>query len=150
MDSTRNWVRLADPDGWVSVLCPAGHPQLAPPADAEDWHRDNPARELEALDLYIQARVAVHQTYGTGGRLKLPGLFAGWEAEAINLADAANRNLDHWSKIKEKRQLTAKSPFAQGLLSVCHRDVVLEAQHSARLSAALPSQCRRARLPRVG
>ena len=48
------WVRLADPDGWVHVRCPAGFEQLTE-EQAPRRHAGKPERELEALDLYVQA-----------------------------------------------------------------------------------------------
>ena len=140
-----DWVRLAEPDGWVHLRCPAGHEQLGPPDEYP--HRGRPDRELEALDLYCQARVAVHSTHGPGGRLELPRRFRSWEDEAISIGDAAEERPGQWSKVKDDRALAAASPFAQGLLSVCHRDVVLDAQAAARKAAARPEDCRRARLP---
>ena len=138
-----DWVRLAVPNGWVHKLCPGGFPQLAPPAETEDWHRDRPARELEALDLFCQAKVAVFQTYGVAGRLKLPKMFDGWEAEALEIANAAEERPEAWVSVQKERALLSASAFAQTLLSVCHRDVVLEAQSQARSNAALPADCRR-------
>ncbi len=72
--------------------------------------------------------MAVHQTYGAGGRLQLPKLFDAWEKEALELANAAEERPEVWGSVQKRRALVAKSPFAQGLLSVCHRDVVREAQ----------------------
>ena len=75
---TELWHRLADPDGWVHFKCPGGFTQLRSEASR---HAGNPEREMEALDLYMQARVACHQTYGPKTRFKLAELFEGWEAE---------------------------------------------------------------------
>ena len=58
--------------------------------------------------LYCQARVAVYQTYGTAGRLKLPAMFDTWEKEAVDLARAADANPDNWGKLKSQRALVAK------------------------------------------
>ena len=49
LDESGEWVRLADPDGWVHVRCPAGFPQLEPPDASVDYHKGRPERELEAL-----------------------------------------------------------------------------------------------------
>lgn len=143
----RDWIRLASIDGWVAVTCPSGYSQLARPPFEADWHCDDQEREMEALDLFCQVRVAVHQTYGPAGRLRLTTMFEGWEMEAVELARAATRNPDAWRSLRAERALVAASPFAQTLLSVCHRDVVLEAQAQARRSAARPSDCRRPLLP---
>ena len=146
-DDGANWHRLAVPDGWVHTLCPAGEVQLAPPEAATDYHRQRHDRELEALDLYCQARVAVHQTYGSRGRLQLARMYDAWELEAVQLAREADKAPENWDSLKKDRALLAKSAFAQALLSVCHRDVVLEAQRQAKQMAALPSECRREPLP---
>lgn len=138
------WVRLAKPDGWVHRLCPAGHPQLL---DDGARHRGRAERELEALDLYAQARVAVFETYGPRGRLQLPSLFSGWEEEAISFCERAENDLAAWKAMQRARALGEKTPFAHYLLSVVHRDVVLEAQGEAKARALQPAQCRRDMLP---
>jgi hypothetical protein len=139
-----DWHRMADPDGWVHTRCPAGYPQLE---EEGERHSGFPERELEALDLFIQARVAVEQTYGSGSRLKLPKLFLGWEDEALQLAAASERAPQEWEAVRKQRALVQQSPFAQMLLSACHRDVVLTAQHTAKSTALRPEDCRRERLP---
>lgn len=90
---TSDWYRLADPDGWVHHLCPAGFEQLVVDGSR---HHGRPERELEALDLFTQARVAVRETYGEGSRLKLPALFEGWEAEALAWTVGAESNPQIW------------------------------------------------------
>jgi hypothetical protein len=51
-----DWHRLAEPDGWVHTLCPAGEVQLTPPSPELDYHNGRHEREMEALDLFCQAR----------------------------------------------------------------------------------------------
>ena len=140
-------IGIASPCPRWCTLCPAGEVQLAPPEAATDYHRQRHDRELEALDLYCQARVAVHQTYGSRGRLQLARMYDAWELEAVQLAREADKAPENWDSLKKDRALLAKSAFAQALLSVCHRDVVLEAQRQAKQMAALPSECRREPLP---
>jgi len=134
------WRRLADPDGWVAPLCPAGFAQLE---EQSALHAGRPDREMEALDLWAQVRVAVLQTYGLAGRMALAVRFRGWEGEALELDEGASSRPAEWASVVERRQLAQKSPFAQGLLSVCHRDVVLEAQQQAIRTALTPAQCAR-------
>ena len=52
-DAEGVWHRVAQPDGWIHHLCPAGHVQLN---DDHELHRGDDGRELEALDLYLQVR----------------------------------------------------------------------------------------------
>lgn len=138
------WCRLADPDGWVHAQCPAGFTQLEA---QEELHAGHPERELEALDLWAQARIAVLQTFGAAGRMQLADRFRQWEDEALALCKDAVARPEAWTKLVEQRKLAQKSPFAQGLLSVCHRDVVLEAQQQAIRDALQPAQCARQRGP---
>jgi SM-20-related protein len=93
----------------------------------------------------MQARVASFQTYGPKGRFQLAERFLNWEAEALELARHASQQSAAWEAIKAERKLKQKSPFAQFLLSNCHRDVVLDAQQVAKERALLPSDCRRER-----
>ena len=66
------------------------------------------------------------------GRLQLPKLFEDWEAEALAIAAASEQDASRWHALTKERALVQKSPFAQGLLAACHRDVVLVAQVSVR------------------
>ena len=86
-------------------------------------------------------RVAVLQTYGAGGRMGLAHKFRQWEDEALTLVRNVDAEPAAWQAVVEQRRLVQKSPYAQGLLSVCHRDVVLEAQHQAIRTALSPAQC---------
>ena len=134
------WLRLADPDGWVHSLCPAGFMQLRRWEGLAELDA-GPEREMEALDLWTQARVAVLQTYGPAGRLSLGKMFSGWEREAADLARDAAADAGGWAKVVEARQLRQKSAFAQCLLAVCHRDVVLHAQQQAVDGSLTPGEC---------
>lgn len=89
----------------------------------------------------------MHQTHGPKGRLQLPSLFEAWEAEALEMVANVERGNHRWEQLRAQRALGQKSPFSQGLLGVCHRDVVLVAQQQARQQAQLPESCRRPRLP---
>jgi len=138
------WQRLADPDGWVPDHCPAGFQQLEPQPHV---HTGRPDREMASLDLWGQVRVAVLQTFGAQGRMTLAQKFRAWEEEALKVERGAAMQPDAWKQTVEQRQLAQSSPFAQGLLSVCHRDVVLAAQDKAIRSALSPSLCAMIRAP---
>ena len=115
------WRRVACRDGWVAPTCPAGHAQLEPaslpttPSGQQQeqeqqqeeggagqrqeeaparfrFHAAGSARELEALEMYVQARIAAVQTYGMQGITSLGPRFSAWEAEAVGMADEVNRD----------------------------------------------------------
>ena len=142
--SAGGWIRLASPNGWANRKCVSGQVQLervrphaqCHPASPAHWDEDS--REMEALDLWTQARRAVWETVGPSGRLQLRSHFDRWEAEAVQLAEASDAG---WQAAAVERALISKSAFSGCLLAAIHRDVVLWAQQAAATTLLRPAEC---------
>ena len=90
----RAWTRFAEPDGWAHEVCPAGHVQFAAPEPGHDHgRRGRDDRELEALDMFLQARAAVR----AGKESDIPN-FKGSSLGRVPLVSADFWTSDHLSE----------------------------------------------------